>query len=80
MTDKPDGYVAVLNEGLFAYCIRVYSSWRDAAISADIDGTIFQPNDIKESLDVVACKLADIGWHIRPVKLVFLDEDKKDDR
>lgn len=71
--DKPNGWVA-MNAELFSFCAKVYSSWLDAAFSADLEGNIYGPQD---SLDVIACKLAEAGWRIRPVRLVFLDEVEK---
>jgi len=70
---KPDGWVAVLNGRLFLHCVTVYASWLDCCIASDINGSIFEPSDSRE---VIAAKMADAGWEIRPVKLVFLDEEK----
>lgn len=67
---KPDGYMAEHNGRLATFCIKVYGSWLDAAISADMEHNIWKPTD---SLDVIAAKLADHGWRIRPVKLVPVD-------
>lgn len=67
---EPDGWVAQKGE-FFRFAIRVYASWLDAGISTDMDGSIFEATD---SRDAIAAKLAEAGWRIRPVKLVFLDE------
>lgn len=73
---KPDGYVAFnSNNGHFSFCAKVYADWLDAAISVDIEQNMFEPED---SLDVIAAKLSEKGWRIRPVKLVFLDEVEDD--